>query len=216
MCVLFPCVWVCLPHNSGSSPLTLPNRINCPLLLYAILFCSGFRSNDRITITRDSYFRWGIFACQPACLPPFLSQFVIISFFFLLPFCFLPNTQSFIISLFSGWRKSLKWRAENKCFPVSVFIGVLRMSSPPLWTKNMSKTCPNSLPAFNTTEIQQDCFHVWVINTAPVTRQCQGSVFKFHHEAPNFANIIITVYWSRLDKRGWESWTIINTVSRNK
>ncbi len=74
-------------------PLALPNRINCPVLLYAVLFCSGSRSNDRSAITRDSYFRWGIFACQPACLSLSLSQFVILSlFYFFVPSFIPPNT----------------------------------------------------------------------------------------------------------------------------
>lgn len=80
------CALACLPVNGGSSPLALLNRINCPVLLYAVLFCSGSRSNDRIVITRDSNFRWGIFACQPACLPLSLSQFVILSLSYILVF----------------------------------------------------------------------------------------------------------------------------------
>lgn len=135
---LHPFVRVCLPQNCGSSPLTLPKRINCPLLFYAILFCSGSYSNDRITITRDSYIRWGIFACQPACLPLSLSQFVILSLSYSLvfsfPFLFYP-TYSFCHSFShcmvddkqynsceeqkgpSVWkRKSLTWNHGDNCF----------------------------------------------------------------------------------------------------
>lgn len=85
---IHPCVCICLPQNCGSSPVTLPKRINCPLLLYAIFFCSGSCSNDRITITRDSHFHRGIFACQPVCLLLSLSQFVILSLSYFLVFAF--------------------------------------------------------------------------------------------------------------------------------
>lgn len=67
---------LCLPVDCGSSPLA---PINCSLQSYPILFCADSHWNDRIAITRDGYFRWVIFACQPACLPLSLSQFVILS-----------------------------------------------------------------------------------------------------------------------------------------
>lgn len=83
-------------------------------------FCSGACSNDRITITRDSYFGWGIFACQPACLPLPLSQFVILSLsdflVFLVPSFILPSTvfMSLIRSVYAGWKmwKSCKKQTE--------------------------------------------------------------------------------------------------------
>lgn len=112
--------------------LALPNRINCPALLCAVLFCSVSCSNDRITITRDSYFRWGIFACQPACLPLSLSQFVILSLSFILVFFPLVYVTQHILSLILSWKtadqlwetlgviclenRKCQRKAETKCF----------------------------------------------------------------------------------------------------
>lgn len=84
--------------------LTLPNSINCPALLCAVLFCSASCSNDRITITRDSYFRQGIFACQPGCLLFSLSQFVILSLSFILVFFSLVYVTQDILSLILSWK----------------------------------------------------------------------------------------------------------------
>lgn len=98
-------------------PLTLPNRINCPLLFCAILFCSGFHSDDRITITGDSYFRWGIFACQPACLN--LSSFC---HFFLVPFlCSAQHAVSYSLTVRCTKEKSHIKSGEQmfSCYCVS-------------------------------------------------------------------------------------------------
>lgn len=156
MYILYLCGWVCLPVNGGSSPLALPNRINCPALFCAILFCSGSRSNDRIAITRDSHFHWEIFACQPGCLPLPPSQFVLLSlsyfFCFLVPSFILPNTPflSLILSLHGGWKavdqpqRSQRKAGTNLIFSVTVYIGVLSslstlMSSVWQWPSKTSK-----------------------------------------------------------------------------
>lgn len=167
-----------------------------------MVFCSGFRSNDRITITRDSYFRWGVFAWQPACRPASLSQFVIISFFFSCSHFLFCLTHCVLFShCMVAERKS-----HNKCFPVGCF---LLLGCPVQHTG--PKICPNSLQAFSTTEIQQLLFRFeWLsLHLPPCTMRMQHWDSKFRIISPSKNS----VHWLILDMVDWKSWAIINTVS---
>lgn len=136
-------------------------------------FCSGACSNDRITITRDSYFHWGIFACQPACLPLPVSichpLIVWFSSFFLVPSFILPSTvfMSLIHSVDAGWKMWKSCKKQTDIFSQKYswicfmflslfkllyfcFVNIIKLS--PLHWANYSSYCIDTKPNMFITE----------------------------------------------------------------
>lgn len=100
----------CVLVSHGSSLLTPPSRINSPIPT-CVPSRSGSRSNDRILITRDSYFRWGIFARQPAPSAFFSISIchpsIVFYHCFLAPSFILPNAAR--LSVIVSW-KTRDWQ----------------------------------------------------------------------------------------------------------
>lgn len=143
-------------------------------------FCSGACSNDRITITRDSYFHWGIFACQPACLPLPVSichpLIVWFSSFFLVPSFILPSTvfMSLIHSVDAGWKMWKSCKKQTEIFSQKYswicfmflslfkllyfcFVNIIKLS--PLHWANYSSYCIDTKPNMFITE--SFYFNLW-------------------------------------------------------